>query len=159
MSQRRLLHIILGIAFCTVFALGISQNQTVDSYKNFLTSYEKADRLYREAVVVSEQENYTEAKETQLNQQALQSFQELAKKLPSHESKFDSLSFFVYFKMGELQHYFENLSQALLHYRESITIKKEHLICPIHFSFVLIYLVVLFTLRKTTLIQRCGIYN
>ncbi len=89
-----------------------------------MADYKKADAFYRQAVQSSNQPDYDEAEETRLNQLALDGFKKLESKIPAARP-FDSLSFFIKFKAGELEHYFDHPAEALKYYGQAISIKKS----------------------------------
>ena len=72
----------------------------------------------------------SEETETALNTKALAAFQQLARQLQQPGWAFDSLAFYVHFKLGELQHYFDRTEEALHHYRQSIAFKQRAAVLP-----------------------------
>lgn len=65
-----------------------------------------------------------EAKEEAYNRSALKKFQSLFQQIPAAHS-FDSLRFFTTYKIGELQHYFENYPAAVRFYSAAIAAQKN----------------------------------
>jgi len=122
-THRHLLYIGLSLSFFAYF-FGFTQTEA-PKRSVLLAQYSNADKLYDQALFISSQETYDEEKEEVLNRQALHAFQLLAKLLPVQKSIYDSLAFFVYFKMGELHHYFEMPDTALICYRQSIELKNR----------------------------------
>lgn len=97
------------------------------TYKTLLGLYTDAQRDYDSATLIShriiygpEEEQWEEA----LNASALKKFQRLFVQLP-RDPWFDSLRFFTAFKVGELQHYFENYADAVSFYQTAIQVKKS----------------------------------
>ncbi len=91
----------------------------------FMEQYRQADRLYHEALAVESAEDYDEEKEAELNRQALERFKGLLPKVPAKASGMDSLYFLIYFKTGELEHYFDRQNEALGYYRQAIAVEKR----------------------------------
>jgi CHAT domain-containing protein/Flp pilus assembly protein TadD len=115
--------IILLISACIYIAL--SQNQGI-AYQELLTQYSNAQGYYDKATALSRNENYgakEEALEEELNKKALEGFTQLYKAIPA--PLHDSLRFHTSFKIGELQHYFENFSEAVFYYKQAITTKEK----------------------------------
>ncbi|HEX8316659.1 MAG TPA: CHAT domain-containing tetratricopeptide repeat protein [Flavisolibacter sp.] len=112
----------------TVFlCLAIPQNAGV-SYPQLVKQYKAAQHYYNKATGLNSLENYgpkEEALEKEWNEKALKEFTSLYQQTPSAISSYDSLRFYVCFKIGELQHYFENFSEAVLYYREAIAVKEK----------------------------------
>jgi CHAT domain-containing protein len=116
---------LLAIAICILFSFGwlhYSGSQTpVASTFEALAQYKAAEEFYQQATQLNSSPDYTEEKERELNAKALSAF----KKASSHRSLPDSLKFFSTFKIGELEHYFENLQEALRSYLEAMRIQPE----------------------------------
>ncbi len=111
------------IVACIYIAISQSPNIT---YHDLLTQYSSAQAYYDKATALSKSENYgakEEAMEEEWNKKALEGFTALYKIIPS--TLHDSLRFHTSFKIGELQHYFENFSEAVFYYKQSIVIKEK----------------------------------
>ncbi|HET9744680.1 MAG TPA: CHAT domain-containing protein [Chitinophagaceae bacterium] len=122
----RSFHLLILLALCTVLIVGLSQSFTQTKNRGaLLTLYRHADRLYREGEEIVNRKDYTEQKEEQLNRDALTAFRTLKTHLEKTDPSFDSLSFFVNFKIGVLEHYFDNLIEAKQHYIHAIELKKN----------------------------------
>lgn len=106
--------------FCLLFSL--SQKKEIDLYRLLLSESKKADSIYDAATAVGNSKFYNEEKEAQLNKDALKLYQDIFRKAPN-TSQFDSLRFFSAFRMGELEHYFENFTEALNGYKNAIAVK------------------------------------
>lgn len=106
--------------------IGLSQSfAQKNSRQRLLELYTDADRLYREGEEIVNRKDYTEQKEEQLNKDALASLKKLNTEIEKIEPGYDSLSFFVNFKIGVLEHYFDNLSKAKKHYLSAIELKSS----------------------------------
>lgn len=106
------------------FVLSRSQVQAV-SYATLLQLYTEAQQFYDKATDLNETIAAPEAEsaEEKWNALALKKFSDLYRRLP--QQKFcDSLRFFTAFKIGELQHYFEKVDEALAFYKVAIEAKK-----------------------------------
>lgn len=114
----------LNISICILFSFGllcsVSQTQVASPFKA-LAEYQAADAFYRQATDLNNSPDYSEEKEEELNRKALAGF----RKANAHSSLPDSLRFFTAFKIGELEHYFENHQEALAYYREAISLQPE----------------------------------
>lgn len=82
----------------------------------FIHLYSQADSIYTEA----EKTNLTEEKETELNKLALEKFRDLMMKMGKENYVNDSLAFHSFFRIGVLEHYFENLPAAQDAYQRAI---------------------------------------
>lgn len=112
--------------FCSLLFIGLSQSfEKVKNRQDILRAYQKADQLYRDGEEIVNRKNYTEEKEEAINQQALSAFKELKKDLEKTDPDFDSLSFFINFKIGVLEHYFDNGPGAKLAYAKAISLKSK----------------------------------
>ena len=103
-------------------------SQSFDHLKNrqqLLNAYEQADHLFHEGEVIVNRKDYTEEKEEEINNQALTSFKELKSKLEKTDPGFDSLSFFINFKIGVLEHYFDKATEAKNAYLKAIELKSK----------------------------------
>ncbi|HEU4901509.1 MAG TPA: tetratricopeptide repeat protein, partial [Flavisolibacter sp.] len=97
------------------------------AYPSVLALYADAQRDYDSATLISHRTTYgtrEEQWEEALNASALKKFQRLFAQLP-RDPRFDSLRFFTSFKVGELQHYFENYADAVNFYRTAIEVGKN----------------------------------
>ena len=115
--------LLITVSVCLV----LSQSQTA-GYPELLRQYAAAQQYYDQATNVSSREDYgpaEEALEKQLNEKALQGFAAVYEQTPRQINRFDSLRFFVCFKLGELHHYFEHFSNAVSFYREAISVKEN----------------------------------
>ena len=122
-----LLFFLLPVAF--------SQQKTTQ-IPNYLRRYAEADDYYRQAEQFSLSANYnskTEDREKEMNRLALNIFQKI---LPDIEKDGnDSLAFHCYYKIGTLQHYFENLIKALEAYKSALGLKAKLPSLPNSFLF------------------------
>jgi CHAT domain-containing protein/Tfp pilus assembly protein PilF len=113
-------------ALCSVLIIGLSQSFTsTREHQRLLELYKKADHIYHRGEDIVIEKDYTEAKEEQLNKDALSSFTNLKDELEKTDPSFDSLSFFINFKIGVLEHYFDNFSAAKKAYINSINLKSK----------------------------------
>lgn len=97
------------------------------AYPSLLALYTDAQQDYDSATLISHRLNYgpkEEQWEEALNASALAKFQRLFAQLP-RDPWIDSLRFFTAFKVGELQHYFENYADAVNFYQAAIQVKKS----------------------------------
>ncbi len=118
-------YLILSI-LCSVLILGLSQSlNKVGNKKQLLEKYNQADRLYREGEDIVNKKNYSEEKEEQLNREALASFKKLKEEMETSYAGFDSLLFFINFKIGVLAHYFDDFPEAKKAYLGAIAIKNK----------------------------------
>lgn len=116
------------LSFALFFTLFFCLSQTkknVSQKKYLLEKYKKADRLYIEGAEIVDRKDYTEEKEEQLNKDALEQFKSLAEELKTKDPGFDSLSFYIEFKAGVLEHYFDHQELAKKHYLKSIELKSK----------------------------------
>ncbi len=98
------------------------------SYSTYLRQYADAQSFYDRATGLSKFSNYgakQEAEEKQWNEKALKAFTSLYKALPTGTAFHDSLRFHLAFKIGELQHYFENFDEAARYYQQAVAIKER----------------------------------
>ena len=122
-----LLFFLLPVAF--------SQQKTTH-IPDYLRRYAEADDYYHQAEQFSLSANYnskTEDREKEMNRHALNIFQKI---LPDIEKDGnDSLTFHCYYKIGTLQHYFENLIGALEAYNSALRLKAKLPSLPNSFLF------------------------
>jgi CHAT domain-containing protein/Tfp pilus assembly protein PilF len=116
----RILLISLPVFSCLLFAL--SQKKEPDLFHQLVTESKGADSIYHAATAIGSSVTYDEQKEVQLNRRALALYKDVFQKTPSG-SRFDSLRFYSAFRIGELQHYFENFSEAFKGYAHAIAIQ------------------------------------
>jgi CHAT domain-containing protein len=120
----------------SLLIIGLSQSFTQAKNRGkLLEQYQQADRLYREGEEIVNRKDYTEEKEEQLNKDALASFKNLKTELEKTDPSFDSLSFFINFKIGVLEHYFDNLLEAKKSYSKAIELKSKLSVLPDSFLF------------------------
>ncbi|TAL47323.1 MAG: tetratricopeptide repeat protein, partial [Chitinophagaceae bacterium] len=93
--------------------------------------YNAADKYYHDA----ENNNISEDKQEQLNHDALTAFRNLVMKMETEKNVNDSLAFHSYFKIGILEHFFNNLPAAEKAYRHSIQLKQTLTQLPDSFLF------------------------
>ncbi len=86
--------------------------------------YSEAQADYDSATLAGRRQNAGAQDEDRFNASALRKFQRLYPLLPN-DSRFDSLRFYTAFKVGELQHYFENFSEAVHFYNAALAVKKQ----------------------------------
>ncbi len=120
MRRQYLRPVFLLLLACGWLLFTLSQTISPDAAE-LLREYKKADSYYRQATSLADSKDYTEEKEESLNRLALEGF----RKLDSIPQLGDSLRFFTVFKIGELEHYFENHAAALGHYRQAIALQKK----------------------------------
>ncbi|RYF82736.1 MAG: tetratricopeptide repeat protein [Chitinophagaceae bacterium] len=124
----KILRIFFSLALSVaVLFFALSQNNN-SSYASLLRQYLAAQQLYDKATRLNELENYgpkEEALEKNWNQEALVKFSALSAELRKTSGLYDSLQFYTSFKVGELQHYFENFGEAVSFYREAIAVKER----------------------------------
>lgn len=127
--------IILSIllAFLLLLAFSQQKSQPNPSYRE---EYAAADLIYHKAGQLSSLPNYTDEtgkKEAALNQQALRGFKTV---LPAIEKALnDSLAFHCYYKIGELEHYFDSTESAKRNYAKAIFLKSKLPALPDSFLF------------------------
>ncbi len=110
-----------------------SFSQRQPAATGYLPAYLTAERIYKEAEKLPLQKNYSEQKEVQMNQAALQ---QLLQVLPSIEAqRQDSLAFHCHYMIASLYHYFDSLEPARIHYLQSIRIKERNAFLPDSFLF------------------------
>lgn len=117
--------IILSILLAFLLLLAFSQQKSRPA-PSYLQDYAAADLLYQKAGLLSALPNYTDEtgkKEAALNQQALSGFKAV---LPAVEKALnDSLAFHCYYKIGELEHYFDSTVAARRNYAKAISLKSR----------------------------------
>ncbi|RYZ28026.1 MAG: tetratricopeptide repeat protein, partial [Chitinophagaceae bacterium] len=107
--------------------LTMAQQQQI-AYQTLLQAYAKAQQYYDKATALNSLEEYgdkEEALEKEWNEKALEGFSVLYKNAPKEAGSYDSLRFHISFKIGELQHYFENFAEAVTFYKDAIAIKEK----------------------------------
>lgn len=105
--------------------LFLSRSQQVaPTLASLAQQYSEAQADYDSATVAGRRRNSGPDAEERFNASALRKFQRLYPLLPSN-SRFDSLRFYTAFKVGELQHYFENFSEAVHFYNTALAVKKQ----------------------------------
>lgn len=118
--------VISFVLFLLLLLFGTSQtNEQGHSHKKLLEKYHTADKIYKEGELIAKSPDYVEEKEEKLNQEALNSFHQLEDAILQQPIAFDSLLFFVYFKSGVLEHYFDNFEKAKEDYINTIRIKDK----------------------------------
>lgn len=105
----------------------ISFSQQHDPTSNqYLKEYLEADKIYRDAERLSQRTDYnsrTEDQEKKMNHRVLEQFRKV---LPLAEKNHDdSIAFHCYYKIGVLEHYFENIQAARKAYRKAIELKER----------------------------------
>lgn len=122
----RLIQLLTLLLFCFALIIGLAQTFTErQSRQQLLHKYRQADQLYVEGENIVNRKDYTEEKEEKLNRDALNSFKNLLSELRSTDPLFDSLSFHLNFKIGVLEHYFDNFKEAKLAYANAINLKSK----------------------------------
>ena len=111
---------ILTPTFCLLYTL--SQKKEVDLFHQLVAENKVADSLYNAATAMGNSKNYDETKEAELNRKAIEIYNDVFKKAPA-EKEFDSIRFYSAFRIGELEHYFENFSEALKGYAYAISVQ------------------------------------
>lgn len=104
-----------------MFALAQS-NTGKDS--SFVPLYQEADKYYKKALLLHQEQKGQDSLEEQLNKMALQKFTLFLQSASAQSFAPDTLRFFAAAKAGELAHYFENFSQALTFYATAIREKQ-----------------------------------
>jgi CHAT domain-containing protein/Tfp pilus assembly protein PilF len=98
--------------------------------------YLSIEKVYQDAAQLSHHLGYNdkiEAREMQLNRQALEGFRRI---LPAVEKNSDdSIAFHCYYKIGVLEHYFENIQAARKSYHKAIQLKDRLPALPDSFLF------------------------
>lgn len=129
--MNRILLSFLSILF---LLLAFSQQQPADRF--YMEKYAAADIIYQRAGELASHPNYTDAiaeKEAAMNKQALEAFLQV---LPAVENAHDdSLAFHCYFRIGVLEHYFDNIPNAKQYYTRAIGIKPKLRSLPDSFLF------------------------
>jgi len=121
-----LLRFSVFLTFTLVLIVGLSQSLSPKQRRQqLLERYHEADRLFNEGENIVNRKDYTEEKEKKLNNDALSSFKNLQTELRKTDPDFDSLSFFISFKIGVLEHYFDNFSEAKKAYFNAIELKEK----------------------------------
>ena len=122
----RLLRFFLFLTFTLALIIGLSQSLSPkQNRQQVLEKYREADRIFNEAENIVNRKDYTEEKEKRLNTDALTSFKNLQTELGKADPNFDSLSFFINFKIGVLEHYFDNFKEAKKSYSSAIDLKAK----------------------------------
>lgn len=112
------------LVFCFTLVLGLSQSLPERQNRQHLFAlYKKADHLYHEGEDIANRKDYTEEKEEKLNKDALNALTSLKAELEKNDPTFDSLAFFINYKIGVLEHYFDNFSAAKEAYIKTINLK------------------------------------
>jgi CHAT domain-containing protein/Tfp pilus assembly protein PilF len=116
------------IFFICFVSLILSFSQIEEPARNaYLKEYREADKIYREAEALSQRPDYnsrTEEQEKKMNHRALEQFREVLSLAEKNHD--DSIAFHCYYKIGVLEHYFDNVEAARKAYRKAIDLK-EHL--------------------------------
>jgi len=115
---------LLLLFFAVCFALS---QKAATNYDTLLRQYATAQDYYDKATNLSFAKEYgprEEALEKEWNRRALTGFTTLYRQIPKI-SLYDSLLFYTAFRIGELQHYFENFSEAIAGYKEAIRSKEK----------------------------------
>jgi len=121
------LHAGLFLLLICLLNFSISQ-KTSASYDSLIKEYTIAQEYYDKATGLSGAKEYgprEELLEKEWNEKALKRFTSLYKITPAGLPLYDSLRFHTSFKIGELQHYFENFSEAVSYYKQAISIKEK----------------------------------
>ncbi|HEX6333201.1 MAG TPA: CHAT domain-containing tetratricopeptide repeat protein, partial [Flavisolibacter sp.] len=92
--------------------------------RDLIASYEAAEKFYDRATALSKSADYDEKLEEDYNRRALAGFRGLVQKIPAGPA-YDSIRYFTFFRIAELEHYFENYQEALAHYKLAIRTKQQ----------------------------------
>lgn len=106
-----------GLVICA-----LSQNA---SFQQAVELYQAANNDYNKALELSKKKESNDTQIDALNHLALNRFTLFLQAAPKNLPQFDSLRYFALLKAGELEHYFDSLSNALNCYKTAIALKKK----------------------------------
>jgi CHAT domain-containing protein len=120
----RFIYLFFSFLLCSCLLYSISQpdQKNVSELKR---QYAEANAFYAKALQLGSSSNSEEKEEEQLNRVALDKFNLFVKAFPSTSVAIDSLKFFALLKIGELNHYFDDLPNALHAYQSAIATKAQ----------------------------------
>jgi CHAT domain-containing protein len=121
-SLLRLFLILLLFSSCLFYSL--SQKKDSADYRLALSQFRTAQKIYDEATALNNSDEYDEKTEAELNRKALELFTSAFHKMKA-DGAYDSLRFFSAFHIGELEHYFDRLQDALNGYKQAIAIQQN----------------------------------
>ena len=127
--------IIIVLLFFIVITISFSQTGE-GSKASYLKEYLAADKMYHDAEKLSLRPDYndkTEELEISLNRESLKKFREILPLIERLDD--DSLAFHCYYKIGVLEHYFDNIQVAQKGYLKAISLKKQLPFLPDSFLF------------------------
>lgn len=119
---------VLSLFFFFAFLLFAPAQKEKVGTKVLLQQYNTAQAYYNNATRLSGKSNYgskEEALEKKWNEAALQGYQRIYREVKDNGTGYDSLRFYLCFRIGELFHYFENASVAVQFYREAIAVQSK----------------------------------
>ena len=119
---------LLVMGSCLLILVSLSQKESHSAFTALMGQYQKAEKYYSEATEVGQAANYDEELENRLNKLALQEYRNILRRIPGKNPTYDSIHFFSAFRVGELEHYFEEYQKALDAYRLSISIQEKSLL-------------------------------
>ena len=119
---------LLVVGSCLLILVSLSQKESHSTFTALMGQYQKAEKYYSEATEVGQAANYDEELENRLNKLALQEYRNILRRIPGKNPTYDSIHFFSAFRVGELEHYFEEYQKALDAYRLSISIQEKSLL-------------------------------
>jgi len=122
----KIFRLIILFSFCVTLVFCFSQIPVSNTSKEkLLAQYLQADHIFRQGEIIINRRDYTEEKEIELNKNALASFRRLLADFKKSETAYDSILFFTNYKIGVLEHYFENLTAAGKAYADAISLKQK----------------------------------
>ena len=115
--------LLLCVIILAIIAISLSQGNS-NSYLELLSEYKSIEKEYYQTTVLGKAGKITEQQEEGRNAISLSHFSNLYNKI-SEPGVYDSLRFFIAYRIGELHHYFYNEAEALHYYRTSIKLKSK----------------------------------
>ena len=113
--------LLLFIISLAIIAISLSQGNAI-SYIEVLSEYSRLEKEYKQTTDLGKAGKISEQQEEERNSVSYTHYSNLYNKI-SRSNGFDSLRFFIAYRLGELQHYFYNDAEALQFYRAAIELK------------------------------------
>ena len=110
---------LLPLIFFASACIMLSGQLQSDNWPQLLEKYREADHLFQKA-----ESNVSETEEESLNRRSLELFRALTTEFAAHPLS-DSLAFHTWFRIGVLEHYFENIDNAKDGYLRSISLSEK----------------------------------
>ena len=115
--------LLLCVIILALIAISLSQGNS-NSYLEVINEYNRLEKEYYQTTVLGKAGKIDEQQEEERNAISLSQFSNLYNKI-LEPRVYDSLRFFIAYRLGELNHYFYNEAEALDYYRTSIKLKSK----------------------------------